>query len=67
MKRILFTLILSLFAVAAFAQPKGAINGTIVAKIINEEQQQVTEGLVGATIEICAKIIKIELSKRFCS
>ena len=63
MKRILFTLILSLFSFAAFAQPKGAINGTIVAKIINEEQQQVTEGLVGATIELMSK--KDTLQKRY--
>ena len=63
MKKILFTLVLSLFGVAAFAQPKGAINGTIVAKVINEEKQEVTEGLVGATIELMSK--KDTLQKRY--
>lgn len=63
MKRIFLAICLSLFSVATFAQQKGAINGTIVAKIINEEQQEVTEGLVGATIELMSK--RDTLQKRY--
>ncbi len=63
MKKLLTLSILLILSIATFAQQKNTVTGTLVTKMIDQNKEEVHEGVVGAAIELMS--LKDTLNKKY--